>query len=254
MIEIEVFKKESLITKCNYIYIDEYSMDHFYIRGNYYDEVYYLSLFNLKENQNLLKEHTDYVVIVNIKKLSGEIVTLTKLKITCLQDVLLKSNGNTNFACIIDFSDEEEEYTYRDYNQPLLALYNDWNENNINTIENMKCTPLYTTAALYISGVPNNISFDKSILIDGEKIYSIYHFYNVLAELLLGEKRYIASNLDSLKDSLNCCSINKESNNNRIKIINYNYLKTIFESQLDDYLKIFTETMTSFGFQITIEN
>lgn len=253
-LQIIISKNKNTIAHCHYLYLGDDCFNDFFIAGKYYDEVWNLSLFEIKiKDEYILEEGVNYDISINIITPENSIKNFNKIGITPLHSVYLENSKSITMNCKIDFIDEEDNPCYSDYNQPMIDLFYHWENNDSAYTHNMKCTSLYTKATLNYAGVPQKIALNSIITLDGEAIFSTYHFYNTLSELLLGEKRYIASNLDALEDSLQCCSIEKDVNKNVITIINSDKLERTLQSNLDNYLAIFIEIMENFGFKMILK-
>jgi len=225
----------NIIIYCKYIFIEKITKNKF---GIY---------FKSKKTNNIKKERfeSEKIRVQFIINRNNEEIIINEFKI--FTDIKNR-NLNSNFYLegFIDFIDD-----YYEYNQEVIDLLCFWN-NNSTLLNSKKETWTYTLATLIYSGLPINIPFDKTVYIDGNHIISKYHFFNILAEKLLGEKKYIGSNLDALYSSLKGSNIKQSKNSSVIKISNFLKLKIIFKPYGVNYLSEILSILNEFGFKINI--
>ena len=101
------------------------------------------------------------------------------------------------------------------------------------------------------SDLPENI-LNNNVIIDGLNVSNIFHFYNILAEKLLGEKSYLCNSLDSLEDSLSF--MNQTENNIIIQLINSQILiEKLIEYNDHDFLNQFKRILKHHNIDLIIK-
>ncbi len=209
--------------RCNYIYIEEVD--------NSDEEL--INLFEITPDIPLIDYEGDIVVQCILEKHSNCIseIKLKNLKLT------LHSKFNATIICMIEYTNEDNEYDYYEYDQNLIYLFYNWDNMKPQFMEHLKATYLYTFATLLYSGVPNNCKFNSYVEINGNEILNEYHFFNKLAEFLLGEKAYLAGSVAGLYDTLRTNKDYLEKNTPTILIKNYNELDRVLNIQSSNSIK-----------------
>lgn len=216
-------KKNSLLIEFDYAIIE--------------DNVIYAFDIEPKDSKIRFSKNETYIFSGFIKNIKNELEILFEYEFTLLNDIHLEE-GNNYIVLRGNIIDNEIEY--HKYDQLLVDLLYNWNRENY-IINFQKKVWLYTFATLLYSGIPDYLPNDKKIVIDGKLIYTPYEFFNLFAEGLLGKKRYLANNLDSLGDTLK--NANRTSGNvvqidNELDLKKNLYFSTGDYDYLDKILKI----------------
>ncbi len=256
ILKIKARNNSNLVFSCDYISIDETFIREYYYRGKYFSEVYYLYLYNIivLSSQKNIFQNQNIEIIIDIENLKKKNIALSSIKINPVSDIKLNSK-DLLIPCQIDFENFNRnnlfDLGYEYYNQNLIDIFYHWSESNSKLINHHKIQYTYCKATMLYSDLPENI-LNNNVIIDGLNVSNIFHFYNILAEKLLGEKRYLCNSLDSLEDSLSF--MNQIENNIIIQLINSQILiEKLIEYNDHDFLNQFKRILKHHNIDLIIK-
>ncbi len=251
ILDIRIKVNQNLQTKCKYLFLDERCIEEYYRDNKCYKEVYRLYLYDVDCGQELFIDKEElFEVFISINTNYGIKRNLNYLKIKPIHKIIIGNQKIQEIRCQIDFSVDYDEF-FVDYEQPLIDIYHYWDEGRVLPMH-YKNQYIYNTATRYYSGRPKKMENNQHIIIDGNEIFGVHHLYTVLAELLIGDKTYLANRLDFLIDNLQD-SINKETNTNSIEINNSKRLVKILSIEFDNYFNKLIEIFEECGFKIILK-
>lgn len=217
-IYFEIYISKKKVFNCEYISIEEdYSSD--------LDNIYFKNIKNLS-NACEVKDSLEVICKISNKNNEESILSIFTL-IPKKEIKINKEPSGFMIVCDVEYS---EDYYF--YDQSLIDLFYFWNNDFYRNIK--KNERIYNLATLIYSGIPDSISGNKIVNIKGNEINNIFHFFNIIAEELIGEKSYIGSNLDSLHEIL---KNNKTNNSITINFFQHKNLSDTLDHHREKYFE-----------------
>lgn len=234
MLIIQFFCNNNRIYECDYLFIEE-------IDG----EEYFIHLYGISSAIDIKVSRLE--IRVSLKNKNDKTLnTLYEVSLFGFKPFMTELDNTLCLKSKINFSDD-----YYLYDQNVVDLLYSWvYENPIRLNKYIITTELYNFTSLIFSGTRKFDKYNNEIIVKGKEITNYIHFYNVLAYSMLGYKKYLASNLDALYDSL---SKNKELfklKKNRIIISDYSILESTLDMYKENYLKNILTIFKEFNFFI----